>query len=349
MNKVKPCVYIRSAAQISLQPLLNEHWMEVPPSEFQNEAYIRAVDPVFRHYLGVMEMRRMGLLMRRASVVSALALSQANVSVPDAIVTGTGLGCVESTEKFLEALCRNGEQLLTPTHFMQSTHNTVSSLIAIRTRCHGYNMTFSHRAISFDLALHDANLFLSSGLGKVVLVGSYDEVTPSYFTLLRRMGYVGHPGQVPCSETAASFVLSAETLSSSGCRLEAVVVLHTPTIVELSERLNGMLQRSDLTMADIDAVLVGYNGIAVNDKPYADFVEAVLPSLPQVAYKRCFGENYSVSASGFYAALRLLEAGQVPACLCVGSAAVAVPVRHLLLVNHSEGRDWSLTLLGRVG
>ena len=51
--------------------------------------------------------------------------------MPDAIITGTGLGCLEDTEKFLTAMVTNKEEFLTPTSFIQSTHNTVSAQIAL--------------------------------------------------------------------------------------------------------------------------------------------------------------------------------------------------------------------------
>ncbi|EKC77379.1 hypothetical protein LEA_04207, partial [human gut metagenome] len=37
---------------------------------------------------------------------------------------------MENTERILEPLCRDGEQMLSPTHFMQSTHNTIAALLA---------------------------------------------------------------------------------------------------------------------------------------------------------------------------------------------------------------------------
>ena len=45
-----------------------------------------------------------------------------------------------------------------PTSFMQPAHNTISSLIAIRHHCHGYNATYSHKHLSSDSALPDASI-----------------------------------------------------------------------------------------------------------------------------------------------------------------------------------------------
>ena len=78
-----------------------------------------------------MAARRMKGMLKRALVTSLVALNRAGNPLPDAIITGTGLGCVEETLAFLNEIYRNGEQLLKPTCFMNSTHNTIGSLIAI--------------------------------------------------------------------------------------------------------------------------------------------------------------------------------------------------------------------------
>ena len=80
--------------------------------------------------------------------------------------------------QFLEDIETNGEDQLKPTLFMQSTHNTISSAIAIRTGCHGYNITYSHGDKSMDLALEDAVRLIESGKAEYVLVGCYDESIP---------------------------------------------------------------------------------------------------------------------------------------------------------------------------
>lgn len=64
-------------------------------------------------------------------MASALAMKDANVESVDAIITGTGLGCIEDSEKFLKSILDNKEEFLTPTSFIQSTHNTVGAQIAL--------------------------------------------------------------------------------------------------------------------------------------------------------------------------------------------------------------------------
>ena len=97
--------------------------------------------------------------------------------MPDAILNGTAMGCMENTVQMLNSMAAEGESVNMPTCFMQSTHNTVASMIAIYTKNHGYNTTYSHRTISFELALQDAFLRLRAGLARTALVCVNDELT----------------------------------------------------------------------------------------------------------------------------------------------------------------------------
>ena len=141
-----------------------------------------------RDYIKPMEARRMGKLMKASLLSSLKALKQAGVECPDAIITGTALGCWENSEALLMQILEEGEVMLSPTNFMQSTHNTISSNIAIRLGCHGYNVTYTQSDRSLEWALRDARLLLQSGRYKIILVGCHDETTPLYRSLMARLG-----------------------------------------------------------------------------------------------------------------------------------------------------------------
>lgn len=335
-------IYIKGLAQISIQRPLCDDWMQNGVAH--NEAYVRADDPNFRGFLAPLEARRMGRLLKRAAVVAETALKEGTTTCPDAIFSGTGLGCVESTEKFLETLCREGEHLLSPAHFMQSTHNTISSLIAIRTHCHGANTTFSHKTFSFEQALHEAIMSLRLAECCNALVGGYDEVTTSYYTLLRRAGYVGHPQQVACSETAMAALISTER-EGAVARLDAFQTGQATQEGESATRLKDFLDNCGISPDDIDAVVTGHNGVASNDGRYAALCMACLPGIPQLPYKQLFGENYTVSALAFYVAARMLQHGAWPTCLS-GLPATRPPQR-LLIVNLSADGGYAFTVLSK--
>ena len=232
-------IYIRSAAQISVQKPLCEDWM-TDPVRLSGE-YLRSQDPDFKQFLNPMQARRMGLILKRAIAVSLTALKDAGIECPDAIFTGTGLGCMENTENFLSAMCRDGEEMLPPTYFMISTHNTISSAVAILLRCHGQNCTYSQKDISFESALLDAFLQLQVGGVSNTLVGAHDETTPDTYRLLKGAGYFDDT--ITATEASSAFVLSASSALSTGsgtdvalknplCELADVQILHSPTNLE---------------------------------------------------------------------------------------------------------------------
>ena len=137
------------------------------------------------------EARRMSRLMKAAMLSSMRVLNVAGVESPDAIITATAYGAVELSERLLNQLV-DGETLK-PTWFMQSTHNTIAGELAVRTKCHGYNITYSHGNQSLQWALDDAKRLIRQGRCRTVLVECHDETTPLFRQLMERVGR-------PCQE-----------------------------------------------------------------------------------------------------------------------------------------------------
>ena len=159
-------------------------------------------EPDWRSVFSVMEARRMGRLLKRAVWTSSEALKQAGIDVPDAVIIGTDFGCIDNSEHFLKAVKGMDDAPLKPTHFMQSTHNTIASLIAIRLGSHGYNATYSHRGRSYESALEDAWMQIALGDIDTALVGWFDEMTPALAESLAQQG-------IDPKEHALAVVLSA--------------------------------------------------------------------------------------------------------------------------------------------
>ena len=156
----------------------------VSQMEITSEDQLTAI----RNYVKPLEARRMGKIMKSALLSSLEVLEKAGMATPDAIVTGTEYGCLENSERLLEQIKAEGEVMLKPTLFMQSTHNTIGSSIAIKTQCHGYNITYTQEAHSLEWALRDAVMLLKSGKCGNVLVGCHDESTPLLNELRSKIG-----------------------------------------------------------------------------------------------------------------------------------------------------------------
>ncbi|MCR5456321.1 MAG: beta-ketoacyl-[acyl-carrier-protein] synthase family protein [Bacteroidales bacterium] len=136
-----------------------------------------------KKFLKPSEYRRMGKLLKASLLTSLKALQESGIDVPDAIVTATSLGCWENSEKILDDITEPK-----PTLFMQSTHNTIGSNIAIYLKSHGYNITYTQGAQSLDRAMRKAALLIESGKANSVLVGMHEETTPKYRELMQKCG-----------------------------------------------------------------------------------------------------------------------------------------------------------------
>lgn len=157
--------------------------------------------------------RRMGRVVKSGVAAGVESLLAFGDRAPvDAVVTATGLGCIADSEKFLDALIANEEQMLNPTPFIQSTFNTVGAQIALLRGLHCYNTTYAHRWASFENALTDAALRIGAGLSQAVLVGAFDETTPSVEKVLQRLG-VAQEGD--WGESSVFFVLTAEAFDTT--------------------------------------------------------------------------------------------------------------------------------------
>lgn len=136
----------------------------------------------------------------------------------EAIITATSLGALSDSEKFLNSIIENKEQMLNPTPFIQSTFNTIGAQIGLIAGNHCYNMTYSQRSMSFESAVLDAVLQLDLGQAESVLVGAVDEVTVTQENLFKRLKIT----DAECCEGAVFFVLSREAREDSIAKLEIV-------------------------------------------------------------------------------------------------------------------------------
>jgi 3-oxoacyl-(acyl-carrier-protein) synthase len=160
--------------------------------------------------------RRMSRVLKMgvATGMEALAGLPAGVQV-DAIITATRLGMLADSEKFLRGVVYEDTTMLNPTPFIQSTFNTVGAQIALLTGNHCYNMTYTHGEESLQSALTDAMIRIGQEGAEHVLVGVFDETTPTLETIKERMRGVRG---LPARDGAHFFVVSAHPLE--GCLAE---------------------------------------------------------------------------------------------------------------------------------
>lgn len=323
--------FLNSISQVSCQGSLSDEWWDAP--SIRQEAYVRAVEPSVKDLIPPAEARRMCRILKRALATSLSALRDSDIEMPDAIITGTGMGCMENSEKFLIDMGKYGESCLKPTLFMQSTHNTISSLIAIRLGCHGYNNTYSQKGVSFESALFDAWLQIKSGEISTALVGSHDEVTPLMEHILQR----SLSDRTLLSEASVAAVISNSPSSQTQCEVADVKLMHRPDAHDF---------RSILLPDLDDIIILGVNGSPANDDPYMAALDALDFAPISLRYKHIFGESYSASAIAFYIAASILHRQSIPHYLLLEDGQnISSPIRQISILNHSDDASWSLVRL----
>ena len=266
-------VYLLSAAQISAQEPLCETWKDNPVA--LSEPLTRSREADYKQFIPPLEARRMGRILKRAIATANTAMNDAGLGIPEAIITGTGLGCIENTEIFLDALCREGEDQMMPTRFMSSTHNTMSSIVAINLHANGYNATYAHNTVSFQSALMDALLQLRRGAVSNTMVCAHDEMTPGYHALLCKGGYLAGKKAAEC---AVSMMLATDNNNAKAiCEVAGMRMLYRPTESEQQQALDELLAEASVT-----------------DYQITD------------GYPELFGVNYTTPALDLYAAAHLM-------------------------------------------
>ena len=154
-----------------------KEWQEnFTQPDIEEKASIETVDDSnWKEYIPVLVGRRLTPQMRSLLIAAKQAIEQSGIDVPDAIITGTDWGCIHNSVQLLQQLTTEGETSLSPTLFMQSTHNTPSSLVAIQTCNHGYNATYSHGSASMNHAMLDAMMQLQLSHIRSALVLGFEE------------------------------------------------------------------------------------------------------------------------------------------------------------------------------
>jgi 3-oxoacyl-[acyl-carrier-protein] synthase II len=181
-------VYIKGASVISPQPTFNNQELPEEATSYADVNMLKCIEPPYRDFIDPMVARRMSRIVKMGVCSALKCMQETKIEMPDAIIAGTGLGCLEDTEKFLGSIYTSNEKLLNPTPFIQSTHNTIAGAIALAIKCHNFNATYTHRGFSFESALEDAMLQLNENPKFNILAGGFDEITSGSYEITRRLG-----------------------------------------------------------------------------------------------------------------------------------------------------------------
>jgi 3-oxoacyl-[acyl-carrier-protein] synthase II len=347
-------VYIRSAACISPQKTFNDGFLNAIVE--YSGTRLAAVEPDYKEFIDPKQIRRMSHVIKMGVAAAKKCLQDAGIEMPGAIITGTAFGCLEDTITFLTRMVEQQEDLLPPTAFIQSTHNTIAAQIALMLQCHNYNLTYVHKGISFESALTDGMMLLSEEEANNVLVGATEEMVDTSFKVLTRLGlYKRHPisnldlfkerskGTIG-GEGAAFFLLQDKPSVESLAELSALKTLYKPQ--SIAESIAGFLSENDLAVNDIDLVITGRNGDTRNDEIYDGLGASMFRNIAVANYKHLCGE-YPVSSSfALWLAVNMLKNKTVPPVI-LEKGTVRSP-KKILIYNHYLQKYHSLMLVSAI-
>jgi 3-oxoacyl-[acyl-carrier-protein] synthase II len=338
-------MYIRATGNISPQPSFNQLLNE--PVVYTSNR-LTAIEPDYSKIVDPKLIRRMSRIIKMGVAASMECLKDADNNHPGAIITGTAYGCLADTESFLGKMVENKEELLTPTAFIQSTHNTVGAQIALMLKCHNYNNTFVHRGFSFESALLDAITLMNDDEAATVLVGGVDEITTTSHTILSRFGLYRN-GAVSTEtmfdsdskgtvngEGAAFFLLGKNASGNDYAQLKGMHTFYKPTgLTEVEKNINDFLSSAAISIGDIDLIITGRNGDQKNDEMYNELSASIFRNKEQINYKYLCGEYPTSSAFALWLAANIIKSGKVPALSTVSKPSSVLIYNSYLGIHHS--------------
>jgi len=349
-------IFIRAASCISPQQTFNHELFFSQPKEYSNNI-LDVIEPAYKDIIDARLLRRMSKIIRIGTATALACLKEADEKNVDAIITGTAYGCMEDSEKFLKSIVEQDEQALSPTSFIQSTHNTVGAQIALMLKCHEYNNTFVHRGFSFEHALIDALLLLNENQHQQILAGSADEITDLTFSVLKRFGlYKQSPvsnldlftantkGSI-AGQGAAFFLLCGESSENDYAIINAVETFYNPADeIVVRNKIEQLLSAQKIKTDDIDLIITGKNGDAKNDCVYEDLETNIFKEIPSINYKHLCGEYPTSSSFALWLAANILKRKVLPECL-ENENINAKEIKTILIYNSYQSKYHSLILL----
>lgn len=340
-------VYINGIGGVSVQN--SQLGLDIESFVPITQAINYAQHPSYKEMIAPAMLRRMAKGVKMGIYSAQQALDQAQVTMPDAVITGTGMGCLEDSEKFLRSLLENHEQFLTPTSFIQSTHNTVGAQIALRLQCKGYNFTYVHASVSFESALLDAFLQIQNEELNNSLVGGIDEISDYTLSLLQLTELVNTDFDKPfkegvnIGEGATFFCLQNQKTDATYAEVVDVWMQHKFEKTSFNQGLQQFLEANQRTAEDIDVLILGDNQM-LESKDYFDQIERALPWADLVHYKHLTGEYDTVSAFGVLLGAVIVKNQDIPKSVLTAKKKTGL-IKNVLIYNHLRGEDHSLILL----
>ena len=353
-------VYIQGLGNISPQKTYD-------PASFLTEfldkegTWLEHEKPDYNEFINPRAARRMSSIVKMGVTAAKICLADSGVEMPDAIITASGMGCREDTQNFMKSIDQYEMDFVSPTAFIQSTHNTVGARIALVLGCNNYNFTYVNRGFSFESTLLDGIMQIEEEQLQNILIGSADELTPDSRAIAEKIGWVrSAPARVSqlfsqpakgymLGEGAAFMMLSKEKTDNTYAEIKQVKTLFNPENAEvIGQHALSFLSQNGLEASDVDLMITGMNGDASEDQVYQDIIKEHFSATPIATYKQFSGEYYTASTFATWMAALILKEQTLPAGSMYSENKPEGTIKNILIHSHIGKKYHSFFLLSKV-
>jgi 3-oxoacyl-[acyl-carrier-protein] synthase II len=266
-------------------------------------------------YLSVKQLRRMDRLGVFAVATSAMALADAGLDLAAhdphriGVVLGTGLGPVESIERFTVPVLESGAAAANPAVFPNTVYNAAAGQVSMQLGVKGPTSTLTSAHAAGASALCVAHDLLRTGAADAVLCPAVDAFSPAALRAYERIPLFSGPGsgRYTLAEGGVTLLLERESfarargatvlgvLSGHGIAADAVGIGRwDPHGAGVERAMRAALAESGVDT--VSAVWANASGLASVDRPEAAAIDRVLPGVPVEAPKRVLGEPVGAGA-----------------------------------------------------
>ncbi|KYP13981.1 beta-ketoacyl synthase chain length factor [Flavihumibacter sp. CACIAM 22H1] len=336
-------LYIKSARAITAQDCFNSNDLSQASRPCTGNRFVY-VEPDYSRYFTIMQLRRMSRLTRIGLVAAIECLKDAGIAKPEAILTGTGKGSLNDTEKFMHAIRSFQEGTLNPSPFIQSTYNALNGLIGLHHQVNSYNTTYVHSGFSLEHALLDAALLMGDNTIRNALIGSFEEMTDEHYIIKEKLGF-WKSGAV--SGEGSFFFFAQQDKTGAVLAIEDLQLLFEPDQQKIRNAVHALLAAHQLQWQDIDVYISGRNKDTRYDSYYDLVSEQLTPATTELQFKQLTGEFDTASGFGLWAATRMVETGQLFPALVLKKG-TSTRIKHLLFYNQYYSKQHVLYLLKAV-
>ena len=277
-----------------------------------------ALEPDYKSFISRGALRRMGKA-SRLGIGAGTPLIQGHNNI-DGVIISTGNGGLGECVQFLDQIIRYDEGTLTPTHFVNSTANSVAGSLALSGKNTGYNATHVGQGFGFEAALLDAMMHLEEGNTSTFLVGNVDEISEYNSNIERHRNSFKEDkttsktllkstsqGTV-MGEGAAMFIVSNSAQNKLASILD-VGLMQSSDTEEVANAIFRFLSKNDLQPNDIDTLILGFNGDGNGDQFYHHLINQHFETQKILTFKNLVGDYPTVSGFALWMAT---QNGKIP-------------------------------------